>query len=180
MSASTATTVKSDNAATLAAVKSEWKKAKAAVTKTPIADGVSEVVTDAPVEAPVATFTDKATDQVRAWREAVMASLDTLSNPEASFTRKACAYVVSLCASFGTGYLVGMAMNTLLMTAAVSASLFLTIMVWVIGLLVAVYLGSRIGSAVYDGIAHRVIEDTAIGAYHSVRGWFTTEKVVAS
>lgn len=192
MSAST-----SPSTATVAAVKAEWKKAKAAktpvaeaapaVAQTPVAEATAQVVAGADAvehttkswkDAATAQFGD-VTEQLHAWRQTLADAFAASFEPEASFTRKACAYVVSLCASFGTGYLVGLAMNAVLVTAAVSTSLFLTILVWVLGLLIALYLGSKVGEAVYNGIVHSVIEDTVAGAWHSVTGWFTTEKVAA-
>lgn len=149
--------------------------------QTPVAEASAELAMAKPSwKDTAAAQLGDAGDQLRAWRQAMFDALEASADPEASFTRKACAYILSLCASFGAGYLVGMAMNALLMTAAVSASLFLTIMVWIIGLLIAMYLGSKIGAAVYNGVIHSVIEDTATGAWHSVRSWFTTEKAVTA
>ena len=159
-----------------------------AVAQTPVAEATAQVVAGAAtVEHTTKSWKDTAaeqfgdvTGQPHVWRQALADALAASFEPEASFTRKACAYVVSLCASFGTGYLVGLAMNAVLMTAAVSTSLFLTILVWVLGLLIALYLGSRVGAAVYNGVVHSVIEDTVAGAWHSVTSWFSTEKAVTA
>lgn len=171
--AKTTTAPVSNSAAALATAKAEFaaKQAAAAPAQavvTPIAEAAAPVIA-APAEADIS------------YMELFAALAQTLMPPTtASWTRRVIGWALGVAAALGTGYLVGMAANVLLATAFVSTSMFFTVVVWVLSVLIAVYLGSKVGSAVSNGIVHKTMENVATGAWNSVSGWFTSAKPVVA
>lgn len=158
--------INSDNAAVLAQVKAEFAAKRAAVT--PVEEACAEVIGTSPE-------LEAAEADVAAWRAVMHDAINSLT-PGAGWARTCVAWVVSMTAALGTGYLVGLAMSALLITATVSASTFLTAMVWVIGMLIAMWGGSKVAALLFSGVIDGVIEAPFVSAYKSVAGWFTTAK----
>lgn len=97
---------------------------------------------------------EEAMNRLRDAYENFMAALGVTSTK-----RKVVAWFVSMLACFGVGYLVGSIMEMLILAAvAYTGSVLLMVLIYVIGIMFAIYSGVKLGNAVYRYITDGVID----------------------
>lgn len=78
--------------------------------------------------------------------------------------------------AFGTGYVVGYALNALLMGLAILAwPSFLLMAIAVLGLVLAAYVGGKFGTAAFSWLATKRADKQVTDARTKVLGWFKAE-----
>lgn len=155
-------------AATAKAAREAEAKLKATVTEEPTEDTVHATHVEEPS---LKERMDATLDSI--YRNAMeYAEMLKLGQPKTGLLARVIGYI----SAFATGYAVGMVMQLLL---AATTSMFLTVCIWVVGLVLAMYLGSKVGSAVTTfidvGGPARVVE----GAGRWVKGLFSSKPALA-
>lgn len=78
--------------------------------------------------------------------------------------------------AFGTGYVIGYALNALLMGLAILAwPSFLLMVIAVLGLVLAAYVGGKFGTAAFNWLATKRADKQVTDARAKVLGWFKAE-----
>lgn len=110
------------------------------------------------------------------YREQMHAMLDQAldsSGEPVGWKRTLTAWVVGLSSAFGVGYLVGLAIAYMVVGASVlGAGTFLCTVIYILGVLVAMFLGNKVAVFTYMSIMDKTIDTACSGAYNKVRGWF--------
>ena len=144
------------------------------------------------VDVPFVEVTETAAPQPDPWRAAVHKMIDEAFDSEATdqhigWKRVLIAFIASIATSGLTGYLVGTVIGYALVGAILlSGSLFITLAIYLIGILMAMHFGRIVGKATYDFIAlgdidnvYASAKDKVSDAFNTARGWFVTEPVAA-
>lgn len=108
--------------------------------------------------------------------------LDTLVMRYPRWKRAIVAFVASCVGALAAGYLIGMFLNALMVGAYIfTGSMFLVYMIYIMGLLIAMYVGSKVGKfisdAVMDDALGKKMEAIASSTKNKVTGWFSKSKV---
>lgn len=98
-----------------------------------------------------------------------------------SWQRIACAWVASLVTSVGIGYLGGYITSYLMLGAALlTGSVFITLLVYVLGMLLTIYAGYKAGLFVHLEVITEKVDARIESAKSYVSGLFSSQKVCAS
>jgi hypothetical protein len=153
-------TAQADHAATLKAVKAKWLADKAA------REAVEDITVVKPVKAKKSTTAQQVMENLaKARAEATARIEEELSGyrrSDISTKRKWCAAGASLVTAYGAGYVLGLVANVL--TAALFAltgSIFLYYVSWLIVFIAAFYMGAYVGQHVYNFVADFSLEKFA-------------------
>ena len=95
---------------------------------------------------------------------------------EATWKRWACAMVAGIAASFATSYVGGYLVAALTLSMAMlTGSMFLTWLIYVIGILIVMYVSYRSSMFVYMGVIDRSVDETCMRSWKWATGLFATE-----
>lgn len=97
-----------------------------------------------------------------------------------SWKRIACAWIASAVASFGIGYLGGYITSYLMLGAALlTGSVFITLLVYVLGMLLTIYAGYKAGLFIHLEVITESIDARFDSAKSFVTGLFSSKVVTA-
>jgi hypothetical protein len=103
---------------------------------------------------------------------------EALAEDQIGWKRELVAWVLSLSASFGIGYGVGTLLNYMIVGMTVlSSSVFLSMVVYFLGIMLAIHLGRKATMFVYLGVVERSFETSIAAGYNKVRGWFGSSAI---
>lgn len=122
-----------------------------------------------PVVEPVATETTAA----QSVRDYLHSMVDEMCDaPEISWKRQVAGLIVGIAMSMGAGYAIGYAAVALAVGAALlTGSMFVFYMIWILGILLAMYVGAKVSVFGYT----KVVDKSIDRAWAKVTGWFKSE-----
>jgi hypothetical protein len=132
----------------LAAARAEFNARKAAAAKTADVSPLKATVVDEPTEAKADVWA-----QLKDALAAVQAEYGVLS-----WKRYVCSLLVSMAASFATGYIGGMVINAVLSMSFIATSAFMSWAVLIIGILMSIAAGVFVGRKAFNYIASEHID----------------------
>lgn len=125
-----------------------------------------------PIVEPVATETPAA-QSVRDYLHSMVDSLyDDDATPAVSWKRSALGFVVGVVMVMGTGYATGYICTALAVGAVLlTGSMFVFYLIWILGILLAMYLGGKVSMFGYT----KIVDKSVDRAWAKVTGWFKSE-----
>lgn len=127
-----------------------------------------------PVVEPVATETPAA-QSVRDYLHSMVDSLYDDATPAVSWKRSALGLVVGVVMAMGTGYATGYICTALAVGAVLlTGSMFVFYLIWILGMLLAMYLGGKVSMFGYT----KIVDKSVDRAWNKVTGWFSSSPEV--
>ena len=119
-------------------------------------------------------------EQTHAVPESTLFEQLKIQIPE-DWRRRAIAALAGLATSMGAGYAMGMLTQYAIVGAMLlTNSAFLAVLIFLAGLFVAMYIGSKSSMFVYANIVNKNIDKVFASANTTVRGWFSRREGVTT
>ena len=157
-----------DAAAIVEAQQAELKRLRAEKRK------AAKLAAQAPTAQPEAAKVNVAQEAVKLG-ETIQSLLDSIEMP--SWKRWITGFVLGIAAASGVGYLVGVVAGLLMVgILAATSMVWLAWVVYVLSLIVAFYVGGKIGGIVYEWVTMKKVDAQFDAAKKRVSGWFSSSK----
>lgn len=126
------------------------------------------------------THEDDPTNKAFSWSDYINTLSEKFSTPAISWKRELSAWVLSLATSFGLGWLMSLAIETVMAAIlAFTGSATLTILTWIVGICLTMYAGVKASNFVFLAVRNKQIDAAYENVKSTVSGLFTTQGVSA-
>lgn len=137
-------------------------------------------ITDVPFIETVVPETAPQPTAFEQYKARAHAAIDNLLvPPEHGWMRTIAAWAITMAASIGLGWLVGYVTTYAIVGAALlSSSVFISLMILLIGLIGSMYIGYKTSPIIFKAIIDGAVEKAAVSAWRKTRGFFTPGSTV--